>query len=70
MDDTPFLNLSEDARQTLSELTKRSFQDLENINIVSQVRGELLDKLIEFYKLHFENIGQINSLKILREIFH
>lgn len=70
MDDTPFLNLSEDARQTLSELTKRSFQDLENINIVSQVRSELLDKLIEFYKLHFENIGQINSLKILREIFH
>ena len=70
MEDTPFMNLSENARKILSELTRQSFQNLESIDIVSQIRIELLEKLVEFYKLHFENITQINSLKILREIFH
>lgn len=70
MEDTLFRNLSENAREKLSELTRRSFQDLEYIRINPQIRNELLEKLIEFYKLHFENIREINSLKVLREIFH
>ena len=70
MEDTPFVNLSENARSILSELTRQSFQDMERIDINLQIRIELLDKLIEFYKIHFENIAQINSLKVLREIFH
>lgn len=70
MEDTPFLNLSKDAREMLSELTRKSFQNLEHIDINSQIRIELLEKLVEFYKIHFENIAQINSLKVLKEIFH
>lgn len=70
MEDTPFVNLSENARKILSELTRQSFQNLESIDIISKIRIEILDKLVEFYKLHFENIAQINSLKVLKEIFH
>ena len=70
MEDTPLMNLSENARKILSELTRKSFQNLESINIISQIRIELLDKLVEFYKFHFENIVQINSLKVLKEVFH
>jgi DNA repair protein RecO (recombination protein O) len=70
MEDTPITSLSAAARKTLSELTRRSFQNLENINIASNVRIELLEGLVDFYKLHFDNIGQINSLKVLKEVFH
>ncbi len=70
MEDTPFANISDDARVILSELTRRSFQNLEELNITSKVRSELLFRLIEFYKIHFDNIGQINSYKVLKEIFH
>jgi DNA repair protein RecO (recombination protein O) len=70
IEETLFSNLSEEARKKLSELTRKSFHNLENISINPQIRIELLDKLVAFYILHFENIGQINSLKVLKEIFH
>jgi DNA repair protein RecO (recombination protein O) len=69
-DDALFLDLSDSARIKLAELTRRSFQDLDKISINSQVRFELLDKLVDYYKLHFDNIRQINSLKVLKQIFH
>jgi len=69
-DDTLFLDLSEGARVKLSELMRKSFQNLDKISLSSQIRFELLDKLVDFYIVHFDNIGQINSLKVLKEIFH
>lgn len=65
-----FSDLSETARIKLSELMNRSFQDLDKISLDPQTRFELLDKFIDFYKLHFDNIKQINSLKVLKEVFH
>lgn len=69
-EDTLFLDLSKDARIMLSELTRRSYQDLAEITLSSQIRFELLDKLVDFYKLHFDNILKVNSLKVLKELFH
>jgi DNA repair protein RecO (recombination protein O) len=69
-EDTLFLDLSQDARMKLSELTRRSYQDLAEISLSPQIRFELLDKLVDFYKFHFDNILQINSLKVLKELFH
>ncbi len=33
-------------------------------------RNELLDKLVEFYRLHVEGLGNIKTLGVLREVFH
>ncbi|HNW49772.1 MAG TPA: DNA repair protein RecO [Prolixibacteraceae bacterium] len=33
-------------------------------------RSQLLEYLLEYYSIHFEKIGKINSLKVLAEIFH
>ena len=33
-------------------------------------RIQLLDQIIDFYRLHVENLGEINSYRILREVLH
>jgi DNA repair protein RecO (recombination protein O) len=39
------------------------------VSMNHQERNEILEALLKFYQLHFENFGEIKSLKVLREIF-
>lgn len=47
-----------------------NYDDSQNINMKHEDRKYLLQQVINFYKLHTENFGQVNSLVILEEIFH
>lgn len=47
-----------------------SYDASQHIVISHSDRIYLLQQIINFYKLHTENFGQVNSLIILEEIFH
>lgn len=57
-------------REGLYELYKCSFNDLEKIKIDNNTRSSLLEKLVEYYKIHLEGIGDIKSLAVLKEVFN
>lgn len=51
-------------------ILKTSFEECHTIVIKHEERIYLLNQMINFYKLHTENFGTVNSLSILEEIFH
>ncbi len=42
---------------------------LGNIRISRVERVNLLEKLLEYYKLHFDGLGKIKSIEVLKEVF-
>ena len=44
-------------------------QELGNINITRTKREVLLLKLLDYYKLHFDSMGKIKSIQVLKEVF-
>jgi DNA repair protein RecO (recombination protein O) len=60
---------TEDSR-LLSELFLLDHEAMHTFNINGIQRSRLLEFLLEYYTIHFEKIGKINSLKVLGEIFH
>jgi DNA repair protein RecO (recombination protein O) len=59
----------EDSR-FLAELFSLDHEAMHTFPISGVQRSRLLEFLLEYYSIHFETIGKINSLKILGEIFH
>lgn len=51
------------------EILQSSFTNCNKIRLNRQDRTYLLQKIIDYYRLHTENFGEINSLYILEEIF-
>ncbi|MXV51099.1 DNA repair protein RecO [Pedobacter sp. HMF7647] len=49
-------------------LLSHSFDKLHTIKIANADRRVLLSKLIDYYRLHVENMGEIKSLQVLEEI--
>lgn len=47
-----------------------SYDDASSVTIKHEDRIYLLEKILDFYKLHTENFGTVNSLYILEELFH
>jgi hypothetical protein len=43
--------------------------DLATFEISNSMRGYLLRNIVEYYHLHFGNLGEIRSLKVLNEMF-
>jgi DNA repair protein RecO (recombination protein O) len=54
----------------LSELFAHKMDTLFLIEMNGAQRKKLLEYLIEYYTIHFERIGKINSLTVLSELFH
>jgi len=52
------------------QLLQTDFKGSQDIRMSKEDRKYLLEKVLEFYKLHTENFGQVNSLYILEETFH
>jgi DNA repair protein RecO (recombination protein O) len=63
------LYANKDITKYLVELSGLKFQDLSEFNIPKKTRSELVSKFMDYYQLHFENLGQIKSLKVLKELF-
>lgn len=52
----------------LSRLFEVDLTSLEKLDYTQNERRLVLEKLIEFYKIHFDNLGEIRSLAVLKEV--
>lgn len=62
--------LQEPHTSLFHKVLSANYDDCNSISIGHKDRIYLLQQIINFYKLHTENFGKINSLVILEEIFH
>ena len=58
-----------EATEMLGSLASLKIQEISELKISRNLRGYLTSKLVEYYQLHFEHLGEIKSLKVLHEIF-
>jgi DNA repair protein RecO (recombination protein O) len=63
-----------DSRETetsrlLHVLLNVSFNDMDKVAITHQLRGTLLNLLVEFYSLHLGGLGNVKSLPVLQMVF-
>jgi DNA repair protein RecO (recombination protein O) len=59
-----------DEKDGLSQLMRSSLGQLEHIRITNRTRSILLDRIIEFYLYHLDQMTGIRSLQVLKEVFH
>jgi DNA repair protein RecO (recombination protein O) len=52
----------------LEKLQGMDYDDLKNFRIPASVRNELLDRLLDYYRLHIPDMGEMKSVKVLQEI--
>jgi DNA repair protein RecO (recombination protein O) len=52
----------------LSRLFEADFSTIETLEYTQNERRIVLEKLLEFYKIHFDNLGEIKSLGVLKEV--
>jgi DNA repair protein RecO (recombination protein O) len=66
----PLHNQFADKQLTIlfSRLFEADFSSLEKLEYSQNDRKLVLEKLLEFYKIHFDNLGEIRSLSILKEV--
>jgi len=61
--------LNPEASQYLYSLLFEEYGISEHFKIPKQIRQELLNQLVNFYRIHNDNFGQIKSLDVLKEVF-
>ena len=61
--------MDKDDSLLFSKLQSTGFEQLPQIGITSEQRSSMLNKLLEFYYLHNEKMGEIKSVDVLREVF-
>ncbi len=64
----PFF-LHPEATDVLCQLAALRLQELGTLKINREMRSSLTSRLVEYYQLHFEHLGEMKSLKVLHEIF-
>lgn len=52
----------------LEQMQSMDFQDLRDFTISKPVRDELLDRLLDYYRLHIPEMGEMKSVKVLQEL--
>ncbi|MGV6945919.1 DNA repair protein RecO [Sphingobacterium kyonggiense] len=61
--------LAEPYSSLFRDLLQENFQDCNKIKLSKSDRAFILQKVVDYYRLHTENFGELNSLYILEEIF-
>lgn len=51
-----------------TSILNAKFDNLEDLNISSAQRKQLLEKILEYYRLHIEGFGQVRSHEVLEEV--
>ncbi|MFW6289424.1 MAG: DNA repair protein RecO [Mariniphaga sp.] len=64
----PFF-MNKEITEVLIKLAGLRIQDIIQLHIPAHLRVILTSKLVEYYQLHFEHLGEIKSLKVLHELF-
>ena len=63
------LFMNKQATRPFIELAALKINELHDFKISRTMRDYLLENIITYYRLHFESLGEIKSLKVLRELF-
>ncbi len=60
---------NKEASEKIIQLSLLKINELDTFKISRSMRETLLSVLVDYYQLHFENLGEIKSLKVLKELF-
>ncbi|MCU0680123.1 MAG: DNA repair protein RecO, partial [Planctomycetes bacterium] len=60
---------NKEATENLIKLSSLKIHEIGNFEISRKMRDTLVSVLIDYYQLHFDNLGEIKSLKVFREVF-
>jgi DNA repair protein RecO (recombination protein O) len=52
----------------LSRLFDVDSSSIESLNYTQNERKLVLEKLLDFYRIHFDNLGEIKSLEVIKEV--
>lgn len=61
--------LSPELSKVMNELISIPFDEYQQLRLDRNLRNELLDALISFYRLHIAGFGQMKSVSVLRALF-
>jgi DNA repair protein RecO (recombination protein O) len=64
----PF-SANKEVSEVLIHLAKVKLHELHKFKISRTMRDSLLTVLLDYYQLHFDNLGEIKSINVLKEIF-
>lgn len=60
---------NKEATEYLMQLSTLKINEINRFEISRKMRDSLISVLIDYYQLHFEDLGEIKSLNVLREVF-
>lgn len=60
---------NKEATAVLIKLALLKINELDDLKLKRSLRELLLENLIDYYRLHFDTLGEIKSLKVLQEVF-
>jgi DNA repair protein RecO (recombination protein O) len=58
-----------EATEYIIQLARLKINELGQLKISRNMRDYLLTVLLDYYQLHFDNLGEIKSLNVLKELF-
>jgi DNA repair protein RecO (recombination protein O) len=64
----PFF-MNQETTVCFRDILNRKIYELSRVNIPYTQRNELLNRILEYYHQHFENLEKFNSLAVLQEVF-
>lgn len=60
---------NKEVTEKLMKLSAIKIHEIDEFEISRAMRDTLISVLIDYYQLHFDNLGEIKSLNVLREVF-
>lgn len=60
---------NKEATEYLIQLSQLQINDLAQLKVSRSMRDYLLSVLLDYFQLHFDDLGEIKSVKVLKEIF-
>ncbi len=60
---------NKEVTEALLNLAPIKMKNISEFHVTRTIRDSLLTALVDYYQLHFDNLGEIKSLKVLREVF-
>lgn len=60
---------NKEATENLMQLSALKINEISGFEISRKMRDTLISVLIDYYQLHFDDLGEIKSLNVLREVF-
>ena len=61
--------VNKEATVFLQKLVSLKIGELGTFKISRNVRDYLLSKMVDYYQLHFDSLGKIKSLEVLKQVF-